>query len=108
MHAGCRASHDVLAAGLPVVCGTRSGTGLAHVVVVDVAAVGVAVVPILEAFVGSGLHHGALTAAGCLMATAAAVSAAIAATAVVITSVGSTAVGIVVVMMPSATIVCLL
>ncbi len=64
VHAGCRAGHGVLVAGLPVVCGTRSGAGLAHVVVVNIAAVGVAVVPILEAFVGSGLHHEALTAAG--------------------------------------------
>jgi hypothetical protein len=78
------------------------------VVVVDVAAVGVAVVPILKAFVGSSLHYGALPAAGCLMATTTAVSAAVAATAVVKTSVGSTAVGIVVVTTPSAMIVCLL
>ncbi len=69
-------------------------------VVVNIAAVGVAVVPILEAFVGRGLHHGALPAAGCLMATATTVSAAIAATAGVKTSISSTTGSVVVVTMP--------
>ncbi len=92
---------------MPVVCGTRSGAGLARVVVVHVAAMGVAVVPILKAFVGSGLHH-VPTAAGCLIATANAVSDAVAATAVVKTVDASTAVGIVSVTMTSATIVGLL
>ena len=56
MHAGCRPGHSVLSAGVPVVCGTRAGAGMACVIVVDVAAMGVAVVPIFESLVGSGLH----------------------------------------------------
>ena len=85
MHAICRAGHSVLAAGVPVVCGTRAGAGLARVSVVDVAAMGVAVVPIFESLVGSGLHGG-LTAAGCLMFSPTIVPAAIAAAPVVKTT----------------------
>ena len=64
VHAGCQAGHNVLAAGLPVVCGAGSGASLACVVVVNVATVGVAVVPIFEGVVGGGRHRGALLTAG--------------------------------------------
>ena len=83
MHAGGRAGHSVLAAGMPVVCGTGAGAGLARVSVVDVAAMGVAVVPIFELFVGSGMHIAGLTAAGCLMSSPTIVCAAVAAASVV-------------------------
>ena len=75
MHAGCRAGHNVLAAGLPIVCGAGSGASLACVVVDDVPTMGVAVVPIFETFVGGRRHCGALPTAGCLIATAIVVAA---------------------------------
>ena len=93
MHAGCRAGHGVLAAGVPVVGGAGAGAGLARVCVVDVAAMGMAVVPIFEFFVGSGLLHIVrLTATGCMLSSPPVVPTAVASACVVKTTATATTV----------------